>query len=102
MPMPIDDHNAILEQLNNPELTHSERTEALQKLRADYNDFHQDFNKTNETNTKLQKDNDDLIVSNSQLFRQAGIVGNKDKIEENESKNYSETITVSAIEKGNN
>ena len=75
MPMPKEDHENLLNELLTPELEHSRRKEILQLLRTDYGTVLADFGDINKSNEKLQKDNDDLIVSNSQLFRQIGIVG---------------------------
>lgn len=101
MPMARDDHEAILTDLLNPELEQSRRTELLQNLRADYSGVLTDHEKMTQDLTKLRADNDDLIVSNSKLFRQIGIEGGgEDKKREEEQKTFSETITVSAIEKG--
>lgn len=100
MPMTVDEHNELLQKLNDPELPHSDRTEALQLLRTDYNDFHQTHNDIVSKNEKFQKDNDDLILSNSKLFRQTGFLDNTDKQKEEEIKNFSETVSVSQLEKG--
>jgi len=99
MPMERENHENLLNELLNTELEHSRRTEILQELRADYGTVLTDFNQLNESNQKLQTDNDDLIVSNSKLFRQAGIIGNKDKEEEHEKATFSESITIESLEK---
>lgn len=94
-----DEHENLLNELLGADLEHSRRTEILQLLRADHVTGHQDYEQITTTNSKLQKDNDDLIVSNSKLFRQAGIVGNEEKQKEQEQKSISETITLEALEK---
>lgn len=100
MPMTQEEHENLLNELNNPELEHSRRTEVLQLLRADYTGVHTDFSNLTQTNERLKKDNDDLIVSNSKLFRQAGILNNEDLKKKDEEKNFSETITIEQIERG--
>jgi hypothetical protein len=48
----------------------------------------------------LQSDNDDLIISNSKLFRQLGIVGANDETKKKEEKKtFSESITLESLEK---
>ena len=100
MPMERDAHENLLSELLNPELEQSRRTDILQELRADYATVLTDFDTISKTNSKLQKDNDDLIVSNSKLFRQAGIVGDEKKEEQEEKKEFSETVTLEELEKG--
>lgn len=99
MPMPRDDHEVLLNELLIPDLEQSRRTEILQQLRVDYGTVHVDFDGLTVANTKFQKDNSDLIVSNSQLFRQVGITGNPKKEEEQNQKTFSETVTLENIEK---
>lgn len=99
MPLPKDEHEALLNELLIPELEHSKRTEILQKLRVDYGTVLVDFDGLTKTNTKLKADNDDLIISNSQLFRQVGIIGNPDMQKKEEEKTLSETITLESLEK---
>lgn len=99
--MPLMDreqHEQLLEELLNPELEHSRRTEILQQLRADHVTGHSDYEDITKTNEKLRTDNEDLIVSNSKLFRQAGIVGTE-KEEEVAEKEFSEKITLSDLER---
>jgi hypothetical protein len=100
MPMERDKYEELLAELNNPELEHSRRTEILQELRTDYTGVHTDFETISKKTEKLEKDNNDLLLSNSKLFRLAGIQDNPEKQKEEETKEFSETVTVSAIEKG--
>lgn len=99
MPMTRDEHEALLNELLLPDLGHTRRTEILTSLRTDYTSVHTDFENLTTSNTRLQNDNADLIVSNSKLFRQAGIVGNEGKQKE-EEKQLSETITIEELERG--
>lgn len=98
-PMERDKHEEILNELLNTETTLDRRTELLQSLRVDYNGVLTDFQSISETNDKLQKDNDALVVSNSKLFRQAGIIGDDKMEKQEEQKNFSETITLEQLEK---
>ena len=100
MPMSKENHELLLTELLNAELDQSRRTEILQQLRTDYGTVHADFEELTTTNTKLKSNNDDLIVSNSQLFRQLGVVGgNEETKKKEEEKNFSETVTLELLEK---
>lgn len=102
MPMKKDEHEALLSELLTPDLEHSRRTEILQLLRTDYGTVLADFDGITKDNAKLKKDNDDLVVSNSQLFRQIGVLGDtKEKRESEDKKTFSETVTLESLEKAN-
>lgn len=97
MPMPREDYEAILQDLLNPELEQSKRTELLQNLRVDYGTVISEHEEHTGKIKKLSEDNSDLVVSNSKLFRQIGLTDRTDNKEE-EKKAFSETITISQIE----
>lgn len=99
MPLPRDEHEALLNELIVPDIEHTRRTEILQLLRVDYGTVLTDFSGLTEANTKFQKDNSDLIVSNSKLFRQVGILDNPEKEKEQNEKTFSETVTLESLEK---
>lgn len=99
MPMSKEKYEELMSELLKTDLEHSRKTEILQELRMDYGTVHAEFENLTNTNSKLQKDNDDLIVSNSMLFRQAGITSPKEE-EQVKEKEFSETITLEALEKG--
>jgi ABC-type transporter Mla subunit MlaD len=100
MPMKREDHENLLNELLNTEIDHTRRTEILQELRTDYAGVHGDFEDMTKNNEKLSKDNGDLVTANSQLFRQLGVVGgNQQQQEEAKEKEFSETITISQLEK---
>jgi hypothetical protein len=96
--MKRDDHETILNELLNPELEQSRRTELLQQLRVDYSSVIEDTEKLTQTTAKLTADNADLVVSNSKLFRQIGVTGTGAE-KETEKKNFSESITLEQLEK---
>lgn len=96
--MARDEHEEILNKLLDPEIEQSERTELLGTLRNNYNTTVSSFDEANSTVEKLQNDNSDLIISNSKLFRQVGIVGNEGKEKEVEEKEFSETVTLEQLE----
>jgi regulator of replication initiation timing len=98
MPMTRDEHEALLNELINPELEQSRRTEILQSLRVDYGSVITDFDKNTQQLDKLTKDNADLVVSNSKLFRQIGLTDNPEQKKQEEQKTFSETITLEQIE----
>lgn len=97
MPMERDAHEAILADLLNPELEQSRRTDLLQQLRVDYGTVIADHTEHTSTIEKLTIDNSDLVVANSKLFRERGYVDKKDK-EEEQKKEFSETVTISQLE----
>lgn len=100
MPMDKEKHEELLGELLNPELEQTRRTEILQLLRVDYDSVVTDFSSLTETNTKLKANNDDLIIANSQLFRQLGTVGGDDESKKKvEEKTFSETVTLESLEK---
>jgi len=99
--MERDKHEGLLTELLGGELEQSRKTEILQDLRNDNNVGIEDTKTFTEKNERLQRDNDDLIVSNSKLFRQTGVVGQEDE-EKVDEKKYSETVTVEELEGANN
>lgn len=98
MPMERDKHEELLSELLNPELEHSRRTDILQQLRVDYGSVHSEHKELSETRDKLKADNEDLILSNSKLFRQIGVTGGDDE-KKQEKKEFSETVTVAQLTK---
>lgn len=99
MPMPREDHEKLLNELLMPELEHTRRTEILQLLRTDYGTVLTDFDGLTSTKTKLEKENSDLVVSNSMLFRQIGIKDDPAAKEKDKAKTFSESVTLEALEK---
>lgn len=100
MPMSNEEHEALLNELLGADVEQSRRTEILQQLRVDYGTVRADFDNLTTTNQRLQSNNDDLIISNSQLFRQLGVVGgNADQQKAEEQKTFSETVTLETLEK---
>jgi hypothetical protein len=99
--MERETHENLLNELLNSDIEHSRRSEILQELRVAHSTAHNEFESINTTSQKLQKDNDDLILSNSKLFRQLGVVGQDDKTQEKmKEKQVGETITIEDLEKG--
>lgn len=99
MPMDKDKHEEILQELMNPEIESSRKTELLQELRTDHGTARSEVEDLTNTNEKLQHNNDDLVVSNSKLFRQLGITGDSQKEHEEEQKDFSESVTLEDLEK---
>lgn len=95
--MDRETHEGLLSELLNPDLEQSRKTEILQELRNSHNTAYQGVEEITTKNKKLQRDNDDLIISNSKLFRQTGVIGEKEK-EEVKEQEFSETITLEEIE----
>ena len=96
MPMEREKHESILNELLNPEIEQSRRTELLQELRVDYGSVITDYTELKQSNEKLQADNSDLVVSNSKLFRQIGLTDTNEK-EEVKEKEFSETVTLEGL-----
>lgn len=96
MPMEREKHESILNELLNPEIEQSRRTELLQELRVDYGSVITDYSELKQSNEKLQADNSDLVVSNSKLFRQIGLTDTNEK-EEVKEKEFSETVTLESL-----
>lgn len=99
MPMERERHEEILGRLLDGELPADERTELLQELRADYTKVHDDHTKHSETIEKLEKDNTHLVKSNSALFHQLGVADDPALKKQEEEKSFSETVTISDLEK---
>ncbi|UOX39803.1 capsid assembly scaffolding protein [Bacillus phage Chedec 11] len=97
MPMDLKEHEKILSQLNNPELSHSDRTDLLQQLRQDYGTVISEYTDLTANVEKLRNENQDLVVSNSKLFRQVGITESQE--EEVQKEEFSETVTIEQLEK---
>ena len=87
----------LLNELLDSELEHSRRTEILQELRVAQNNTYQGVEELSKRVEKLQRDNDDLVISNSKLFRQLGSTNEEEK-EVVEQKEFSETITLEQLE----
>lgn len=94
--MEREKHESILNELLNPEIEQSRRTELLQELRVDYGSVITDYTELKQSNEKLQADNSDLVVSNSKLFRQIGLTDTNEK-EEVKEKEFSETVTLEGL-----
>lgn len=100
MPMDREKHEELLNTLLDPDLETSKRTEILQELRVDYNNVLTNHAEMETNIEKLSKDNSDLIVSNSKLFRQMGVVGGEENKEEEKKEEFSETVTIEELEGG--
>lgn len=100
MPMEKDSHEELLNELLSPELEQSRKTEILQSLREDYDSVLGDFQELTEKSDRLEKNNSDLVISNSQLFRQVGNKDRPEKQEEEEQEEFSETVSIEELEKG--
>lgn len=101
MPMEREKYEELLNELNNPDLEHSRKTDILQELRSDYTQVHSDFTSLTDLKSKLERDNEDLVLSNSKLFRQAGFLDHEDRErqQQEEQKTFSETVTISQLSK---
>jgi hypothetical protein len=94
-----EDHEKLLSDLLDPELEQSVKTGILTQLRDNYTGFTTEYETLNQTTEKLKQDNSDLVISNSKLFRQTGVLGDNTKPKDEVKKEFSETIKLSDIEK---
>lgn len=96
-----EDRETILNDLLGAEIDHATKSEHLQKLRLalDTSDVEiEDFTKKTE---KMSGEINDLVISNSKLFRQLGTEsGTQQQKEESKIKQFSETVTIEGLEKG--
>lgn len=96
-----EERENLLGELLNPELDHTRRSEILQNLRVSLDTADTEIEEYTKTATKLKADNEDLIISNSKLFRQLGVVGAPEsQKEEAKEKEFSESVTIESLEKG--
>lgn len=97
MVMKRDDHESLLSELMDEGIEASRRTEILQQLRVSNDDSLEQVDTLTQNRDNLQADKDDLVVSNSKLFRQLGQETNPNE-EEQKQQNFSEEVTIEALE----
>lgn len=99
--MPLIEREQFEEILNklHGEIEHSEKTDLLQQLRAAQSNAYTEFEDINTQLNKVKDDNNDLLLSNSKLFRQLEIT-KPTPPQEVQKKEFSETITIEQLEKG--
>jgi regulator of replication initiation timing len=83
---------ALLNELHG-EPEHSRKTEILQELRANQSNAYGVVGDYEKKVERLERDNNDLVLSNSKLFRQLSIDNPEPKPEEKQ-KQFSETVTI--------
>lgn len=96
--MEREKHEELLNELLSEDITVDRKTEILQELRADHVSTHESYKELETNSSKLAKDKEELLLSNSKMFRQLGVVGNEELEKEQEEKEFSETVTVSELE----
>jgi phosphopantothenoylcysteine synthetase/decarboxylase len=97
MPLSREEHETLLADLLTPELEAAKKTEILQSLRDNYTEYSTTFEVLSNEKEKLAKDNADLVVANSKLFRQTGIV-KEDDPKKDEAKEFSKSVTIESLE----
>lgn len=97
MPLNREDHEKMLADLLTPDLEQARKTEILTSLRDNYTEFTTSFEVVNKNLEKVSKDNSDLVIANSKLFRQTGVVTNTEPPKD-EKKEFSQTITIEDLE----
>lgn len=96
--MERDAHETLLNELNSPDLEHTRRTEILSELRNDYSTVHLTHEEITKQNETFERHNNDLVKANSILFRQVGET-ETEKPEETVQKEFSETVTITELER---
>ena len=96
--MDREKHEELLNELLSEDLTIDRKTEILQTLRTDHVATHESYSELESTNSNLTKDKEELLLSNSKMFRQLGVTGNSEAEEEEKKKEFSETVTIKELE----
>lgn len=96
--MDREKHEELLNELLSEDLTIDRKTEILQTLRTDHVATHESYTELETTKSTLEKDKNELLLSNSKMFRQLGVTGNEELEKEEEEKEFSETVTIKELE----
>lgn len=96
--MEREKHEELLNELLQEDLTIDRKTEILQDLRSEHVATHESYQGLEETRNKLEKEKNELLLSNSKMFRQLGVVGDPELEEQEKEKEFSETVTISELE----
>lgn len=100
--MPVYDtetHEALLNELNNPELDHARRIEILQDMRLKNAEVLNEQTEANKYRQESTNTIQDLTIANSKLFRKLGITEDEGMKKKEEEKSFSETVTLESLEK---
>ena len=96
--MDREKHEELLNELLEEDLTIDRKTEILQDLRSEHVATHESYQELEGTKSQLEKDKNELLLSNSKMFRQLGVTGDPELEKEEEEKEFSETVTISELE----
>lgn len=97
--MDREKHEELLNELLGEDITIDRKTEILQTLRSDHVATHETYSELTESNKTLSKEKEELVLANGRMFRELGVVGNDEMEKEVEEKEFSETVTISELEK---
>ncbi|KNC25438.1 hypothetical protein FF38_11039 [Lucilia cuprina] len=98
-----EQHEAILNDLMNPETSIETRTQHLMTLRDDYVEVHVNHSTQTQQIDAFKVEVADLQASNSKLFRKIGIDGGTEEQKKNENQqSFSESVTLDLLFKGGN
>jgi hypothetical protein len=97
MPLSREEHDSLLNELLTPDLEAGRRTEILTSIRDHNLEYTTSYETLNKEKDKLAKDNSDLVIANSKLFRQTGVVVTEDP-KKDEAKEFSKSVTIEALE----
>jgi regulator of replication initiation timing len=98
MPMEREAYQNLLSELLLPDLEHSRRTDILTEIQNEYNGTTTEYEELKAKQEKLLRDNNELILANSKLFRLQGITEDTKEKEKEKEKEFSETVTLEALE----
>ena len=96
MPLEREQYEGLLNELLTPDLEAGRKTEILTSLRDHNLEYTTSYETLSKEKEKLVKDNSDLVVANSKLFRQTGVVKEETKVDE--AKEFSKTVTLESLE----
>lgn len=96
-----DEHQELLNELAGEEpIERSRLVEIAGNLRDNYAETTKSFEENTSKLDGLQKENYDLVVSNSQMFRQLGSQNSSEESKKKEQeKSFSESITIEDVER---
>ena len=96
MPLEREQYEGLLNELLTPDLEAGRKTEILTSLRDHNLEYTTSYETLSKEKEKLVKDNSDLVVANSKLFRQTGVVKEEPKVDQ--AKEFSKTVTLESLE----
>jgi len=91
--------NELIDELNTGEMDVSRRNEILQIIKVQHDHLNESLGSASTQMEQMKKDNYELSLANSKLFREVTFTKEESKTPETKEKEFSETITLSDLEK---